>query len=403
VKDHKQTFWLEPNKKTSFLFESCAESADRSKIQKPCNLIVECCQSTSSHTCFINWLFGGLEVHSNSRNIEVYAVPEGKDFNGREYWQTHRGSKIEDTDNSTEKDECEKEIYQTIILPPSSKPTSIKSLHLKLLSLRPSKCTIAFVKSIKLKGRIPEATPDSSETVSGSNNSVDALEDQPATAARSITNKESNDGSTALVANAISGLTMSIDNARGSMEASIQSSIGEIQSLAFNQNQSFTGKLTLLENSVNELKDCVDSLKTNVELLRKENVLQNEERHLKMEELNEKHEKIDKEYLHKLLLEERQWIATEMQKQKNEMISQVVDQLVCRLNRNVEKDESEKGDDGNLKVECNDEIDSGICDDDDDDDNDLTACAVSTEKCDEEPPFDSDVVNGISETSSVSE
>ena len=62
-----------------------------SKIQKPCHLIIECApysegngnaddgRETETETETLPWLFGGMEIFSNSRNIEVYAVPEGKD------------------------------------------------------------------------------------------------------------------------------------------------------------------------------------------------------------------------------------------------------------------------------------------------------------------------------------
>lgn len=350
-KDPMQSFWLqqEPDKKSSFLFDSGTETNASSKMQKPCHLIVDCCspeinESGGIAKQTVDWLFGGLEIHSNSRNIEVYAVPEGKNINGKEYWQTSRGSKITDRGNDDSREEtndCETELYQTIVLPPSSKATSVQSLHLKLLSIRPANCTIAFVKSIKLKGRIPEADPASSSinqvSTGGTSESNSSQKGSPFASSVANNNSNSHQVSTNMVATAISGLTMTINNARESMEASMQASIGEIQSLAFTQNDNFIGKLSLLEQSVDELKDSVVILKTNIDTWRKENEELQRKSCEKYDDVSSMMgETLDKEHIHKLLLKERQWVAEEMQKHKDEIISQVVDQVLSGLS-NLER------------------------------------------------------------------
>jgi len=58
-----------------------------------------------------------------------------KDFGGREYWQTHRGSKVEDISDGSGEDGASnnvkvnlgEELYQTIVLPPASKPVTINN------------------------------------------------------------------------------------------------------------------------------------------------------------------------------------------------------------------------------------------------------------------------------------
>ena len=139
-----QVFWFhqDEGKKSSFTLNS-SDASSPLKIDKPCHLLIDCSQTGTP------WIFGGLEIQTNSRNVEVYAVPEGKD--GAEYWQTHRGSREDDESllGGNDADPCENELYNAVILSPSSKPESIVKLHVKLLSLRPARCTVGFVRSMK--------------------------------------------------------------------------------------------------------------------------------------------------------------------------------------------------------------------------------------------------------------
>ena len=329
-----QTFWLDQDadKKSSFLFEQASEGST-TKIEKPSHLIIDCCQSENESVTSCEWLFGGLEIHTNSRNIEVYAIPEGKDFNGREYWQTHQGSKVEGEENGGDngvKDACEKELYQTIILPPSSKPTSVTSLHLKLLSLRPAKCTVAFVKSVKLKGRIPDEIvyPSSTAQVSQAGEASSRAPNQPT----AMLQQSPATDSTAQVASAISALSIMIQNIHGSMESSIQSTIGEFQSMAYTQSHNLSGKIVELEKSVSGLRDSVEILNTNVELLRTENETHRKESDIAQKKLEDVEKlQCDRVYIREILAKERKLMVQEMQKQNDEMISQVVAKLISQL------------------------------------------------------------------------
>ena len=160
-----------------------------------------------------------------------------------------------------------------------------------------------------------------------------------------IPSRNNNSESTEQIASAISGLTMIINNVRGTMESSIQSTIGEFQSMAFQHNQTWNDRFAAFEKSVAELKDGVDLLNTNVNLLRNEQRLQVEEvQSLKIQLKGDRDRDRDRkdnddsdgnsgtdtdihQVLGNLLLDQRQWMAGQMQKQKEEMIAEVVQQL----------------------------------------------------------------------------
>ena len=156
-----------------------------------------------------------------------------------------------------------------------------------------------------------------------------------------IPSRNNNSESTEQIASAISGLTMIINNVRGTMESSIQSTIGEFQSMAFQHNQTWNDRFAAFEKSVAELKDGVDLLNTNVNLLRNEQRLQVEEvQSLKIQLKGDRDRKDNDDsdgnsgtdtdihqVLGNLLLDQRQWMVEQMQKQKDEMIAEVVQQL----------------------------------------------------------------------------
>lgn len=273
------TFWFhqKEGKRASFLLES--SEASPMKIEKPSHLLVDCFPASVTGS---PWLFGSLEILSNSRNIEVYAVPEGK--KDGDYWQTYRGSRVENAaaDDDTEVDSCEKELYQTTILPPSSKPETITRLHIKLLSLRPARCPLGFVKSMKLKGRLPdivESVPIPTEIQVGNEAVADnttLMANVPTQKATTVQHQQETQRSqqpfssgdpTEKISSAVAGLTMLIQNIHSSMEKSIESTVGEVQKLAYAQNE----KIADLEKSVNRLSDTVEMLVTEMKLLRTQN------------------------------------------------------------------------------------------------------------------------------------
>jgi len=336
-----KTFYCNPeeNKRTSFIFQDCQSNTEISRIEKPCHVILDCSNSDEDPLGAIDWIFGGLEIQSNARNIEVYAVPIGKDFGDREYWQTHRGSKIEiesarhsADDGGDEKAALSDELYQSIVLPPDSKPTAIKSLHLKLLSLRPTKCSEAFVKVLKVKGRIPETMTSSAAEMGSSSSQV---QDEIQITSEKIPPKSvSSVDSAEQISKAISGLAMMIQTIQTSMKSSIQSTIGEISKNSFSHNQNLTLKISDLEKDVSDLKDSIESLNDNVILLRKDLEFKNEiESSITVDDSNES-EMLNENSIRRILEEERQLIVKELVHQNRELLSQAVQQLVCSCQTN---------------------------------------------------------------------
>ncbi len=323
-----RVFWFENegNKKTSFVFDESSllsssttttGSQQRITIQKPCHLFLDCCHPLNDSNDVSNtteFLFGGLEIHSNSRNIEVYALPEdsdGKDNNNSfEYLKTCRGTMIinDDDDNTKSemlgdanegqeitaatrqdfpKESWEKEMYKTVIIPPNSKPISILRLHLKLLSLRPAKCNIGYIKQVKLKGRIPDvqistSKPEPQTKTQSSHEGKTSLHTSlpqsiqgssqnennrpPNNQIPSVNNEELN-RQTSQITNAISAVTMLIQNTQQTMERSISTSIGEVQKLTFQQSQHFHNTLQSLERRINEVNNNLNELRNEVHAL----------------------------------------------------------------------------------------------------------------------------------------
>jgi len=336
-----KTFHCNPeeNKRTSFIFQACQSNTEISRIEKPCHVILDCSNSDEDPLGAIDWIFGGLEIQSNARNIEVYAVPIGKDFGDREYWQTQRGSKIENEsarhsadDHGDVKDALGDELYQSILLPPDSKPTAIKSLHLKLLSLRPTNCSEAFVKVLKLKGRIPETITSSAAEMGSSSSQV---QDENQITSEQIPPKSiSSVDSAEKISKAISGLAMMIQTIQSSMNSSIQSTIGEISKNSFSHNQNLTLKISDLEKNVSDLKDSIESLNDNVILLRKDLEFKNETKLSITEDDNDESEMLNENSIRSILEEERQLIVKELVHQNRELLSQAVQQLVCSCQTN---------------------------------------------------------------------
>ena len=129
-------FWFENehDKKTSFIFDessslssssasmeaSKGEISQRIVIEKPCHLFLDCCIRNSENdntnggtttTTTTAFLFGGLEIHSNSRNIEVYTMDDDGDGNDGssssksaktsfEYLKTCRGTILTDDERN---------------------------------------------------------------------------------------------------------------------------------------------------------------------------------------------------------------------------------------------------------------------------------------------------------------
>jgi hypothetical protein len=299
IDDDGITFWFgnENGKKTSFIYEECHTSLSTPSslsliMEKPCHLFLDChlrnkdekvlSSSPSSTPAMPSFLFGGLEIHSNSRNIEVYAMHEDNTNNSFEYLKTCRGTLLteeKEEGGKHQQDELQpwkKEVYKTIIIPPNSKAIPVQKLHLKLLSLRPAKCTTGYIQLIKIKGRLPELDDQNNGTlIQGSSsiatNTSSTVESQPLNTLRSntvpnsIPTKTDNN-----IPNAISAITFLIQNVHQKMETSITNKVGEVQKDSFQYNQQLTQSLHALEKSVNDLNDNMVNMKEEIVALRNE-------------------------------------------------------------------------------------------------------------------------------------
>lgn len=309
---HKTFFCTqEENKKSSFVYNS--DGLATSKLEKPCHLIIDCSPSEQIDVGSVEWLFGGLEIESNSRNVEIYAVVEGKEFANREYWQTQRGTRLETETTSGE------EIYSTIVFPPDSKPIVVKSLHMKLLSLRPAKCTELNIERIKVKGRIPEG-----EIVEAPN----ATQSPQVNAKITPTQPNNVDASTAQIGKAVSAITMMLQSMESKMSTSVQTTIGEFQKTNHMQDQAWNARMSKLEdnmqhltNSMRQLHESVDSMKQDIQKLslqkekEEESPRQEQDRALSIEQVQT------------LLIQEREINRQELEQQRQLMMKDILEAL----------------------------------------------------------------------------
>jgi hypothetical protein len=155
------TLWFEQEegKTSSFLLRVPSDL----RLAKPAHVLVHCVtvaaanRDNGNHNQIHPFLFGGLEILSNARNVEAYTKDESNPVE-ENYLLTARGIK-EDGDT---------ELHRSVLVCPKG-PETVARLHLKLLSLRPANCTNVSMVSIKLKGRLPNvelmnATSDATAT-----------------------------------------------------------------------------------------------------------------------------------------------------------------------------------------------------------------------------------------------
>lgn len=334
--NNKKTVWLSPDndKGTSFSIDETIGDSLK-EVPKPCFLVIDCYHEGSGGT--IPFFYGGMELISNSRNIESYALDPDKgnvvptSNNLGEYWQTHQGTKQDDNISS----EYTKEFYKCIILPPSSKPLSIKCLTLKLLSLRPVKCNIGYIKQIKIKAKLPDVNdtticsddigediPDTGkkdrlQSVQPTNTTIDSIQDQ--------------------IPNAIRALTAMIESVRNSIGISASNTLGEIEKKAFAKDQQNGVIMKSIQKSLGDLKDSVGELTNEIRLFRNQeeqriqrNVIDNELEDDRLAKMRDDFQAI--------LEEDRKQMMEEIMKQQEKFFGQIVTQFDFRSeNQEVSK------------------------------------------------------------------
>lgn len=339
--NHK-TFWFEKNaaegdgkKPYSFHLKHQNEtSSDGMKIEKPSYIVIDCAKSDNDSRGHYEFMFGAIEIYSNSRNIEVYAVEDGKDDNGSEYWQTYRGKKIENGSNGDE------ELYHTIILPPTSKPTALRSLQCKLLSIRPSTCKHAYVQQLMLKGRLPEIADSG---ISSDGNAAGQYTEP--VQSNVISHSAPPNASSEPIAKAVNALTMMIHSVQNKIESSVQSAVGELENTSYNQHQKLIEQISKLGISVSEVKAEVEKLNGNLESMRTELKLQNNREEMNVlscqfEQMRDQRNSLDKECIQSIIQNEYKTLLTDIKKQNEIFIAQLKDDIAIHFQNNFMNNES---------------------------------------------------------------
>lgn len=144
----ENSLWLdqEEGKKSAFILP-LDEASPLPHVAKPSHLLL---QVDNKDT----FLFGGIEIVTNARNIEIYLTGE----DGKEtYLTTSRGLIVTDSnDADTYRFKC------LVVCPGGPRP--VTRVHFKLLSLKPASCTGATLYLLKLKGRLPPSTAQQQST-----------------------------------------------------------------------------------------------------------------------------------------------------------------------------------------------------------------------------------------------
>ena len=304
------TFRKEGGKQSSFILDNI--SPNRTVIGKPAHVLIHCTLlsdndgGTGTHHAF-PFVFGGLEIISNSRNVEAYLIDkEGKET----YLKTSRGSRQEEDEATTDH-----ELYTCVIVCPSG-PQSILRLHMKLLSLRPATCTHAALHSIKLKGRLPDvsaATP-----ISPSNSTSAAAGATPNTA----TEPNARNSSMSFISNHQQepGLTQS------DIGAAMAAISGMVRTTEDRIHQNVEAKLQQVESTVCQKLFGVDQSITEMS-----SIILSQQREMQQQTqiMNQQQNTVKSQHL----------ILTEMQKSQNELAAMVT-LLREAIEQNSQKEET---------------------------------------------------------------
>jgi len=158
----------EEGKKSSFYLP--IDTPDAYDVTKPASILLRASPhnpaglsdvSDVSSTPFCPFVFGGVEIRSNSRNIELYET----DLSGgtQSYVTTQRGARWEEEDGESI------ELYTSCITHPSG-PSELNGVAFKLLSIRPPKTSEVRILKFLVKCRLlTQSTPQAaSEDVSQS-------------------------------------------------------------------------------------------------------------------------------------------------------------------------------------------------------------------------------------------
>lgn len=210
--NNENVLWLEQEegKKSSFVWRALDDTTKR-EITKPSHLLIQ----TSSKSTF---LFGGLEIVTNARNIEFYLTGENDDDGKETYLTTSRGLQVANEDDAHR--------FKCLVVCPGG-PRPVTRVHLKLLSLKPASCTSATLYLLKFKGRLPPPKQQQQqEEVTRNDVSRQQAATQPAAAAAAPVSP----GLTqADVSHAMTGTSLLVRSVETSLQQSIQDSLDKMQ------------------------------------------------------------------------------------------------------------------------------------------------------------------------------
>eukprot|EP00978_Attheya_sp_CCMP212_P006358 scaffold14384_cov48-Attheya_sp.AAC.6 len=179
----QQVVWLEQEegKKSSFVLSSNSND-EPYEIHKPAHIVLECVQTTSQGACVArDFLFGGMEILSNSRNVEVYVKDDSSDTTAERYLFTSRGMQHDSG------------YYKCLLMHPGG-PGKLAQVHIKLLSLQPTphstSKTIASVAVLKFKGRLPDPMEIPPSTITSANSTTTANSKEPSSSTQQNNNSK---------------------------------------------------------------------------------------------------------------------------------------------------------------------------------------------------------------------
>lgn len=310
---HQKVIVLTPDndKSTSFSIDSASTKDSIWEQERPCYLVIECFHEGSMRS--IPFLFGGMELKSNSRNIESYAIiDDAKDVilnakNFGNYWQTSQGSKID----SEENDLLGRQWYKTVILAPSSKATSIKHLTLKLLSLQPAKCTKVTISQIKIKCKLPDIRLESDHPVNSHQVEIGESQETSQATLLNVSQTKSNDDQLPC---AIRALTTMIESVQTTIQSTIERTTGDIEMKLYAKDRQIFSVVNDIQKGLDDLRTSVDNLTLEVQSLRRQNDIK--QYHLDLKAELEAIMIKEREATHCILSDHRKNLLDEFKKQQ---------------------------------------------------------------------------------------
>jgi hypothetical protein len=197
VPDNTESLYFEQEegKKSAFVL-----NLDSAAISTPAHVWITCFPQDT-------FLFGGLELVSNARNVEIYLTDQD---DKEAYLTTCRGIVAGDAHT----------VFKCLLVCPGG-PRPVLRLHLKLLSLKPASCTEARLYLIKLKGRLPP--PKQQQEATATDSSSETLQQTPSQRSNAPPLTQADMGA------AMAGVSMLVRSVESSLLQSVQASLDQME------------------------------------------------------------------------------------------------------------------------------------------------------------------------------